>query len=73
MIRNLQQSDRRMIREAAALAMDYWPNAHLGDYSRREDLRSAFTIIRRRVEIGGESVHAAAAHVQISAFSHRDM
>jgi hypothetical protein len=43
---NLTDEQRASIRREAARAMEYFPNAHLGDHSRREDLRSAFLTLR---------------------------
>lgn len=68
----MQTQTRDQIREAASLAMHYWPNAHLGAQTRREDLRSAFNIIRNRLN-RGESLHNAVAHVEIDAYRHADM
>lgn len=41
---------KNAIRYAVYDAMQYWPNAHLGDYSRRQDMRSAFKMIRSYAE-----------------------
>lgn len=46
-IRNLQPIERDLIRHAVKLAVLYWPNAHLGDHTPREDIRSAFFRIRQ--------------------------
>jgi len=63
---------RTDIRRAVKLAMDYWPNAHLGDYSPREDMRSAFVMIRSHAE-RGDGLHAGIAAVERSAYAHADM
>lgn len=63
---------RALVREAATTAMQFWPNAHLGDYEPREDLRSAFSIMRRRVD-AGETLQAAASYVLLDALNHQDM
>lgn len=63
---------RRSIREAVKLAVAYWPNSHLGDYSAREDIRSAFIIIRGHAE-RGDGLHAGIANVLSSAYRHADM
>lgn len=49
------------IRDAAGRALEYWPNSHLGDRTRRQDLRSAFLMIRSHAEATGniwEGVYA---------------
>lgn len=58
--------------EAVAAAKEYWPNAHLGDISPREDIASAFRIMRRRVA-AGSTLYQAACAVEIDAFRHADM
>lgn len=63
---------RNRIREAVKLAVAYWPNSHLGDYTAREDIRSAFTIIRGHAE-RGDGLHAGIANVESSAYRHMDM
>jgi hypothetical protein len=63
---------RNSIRAAVKLAMQYWPNSHLGDYSPREDMQSAFRIIRSHAE-GGDGLHAGIANVEHSAYRHMDM
>lgn len=54
------------------LAMDLWPNAHLGDNTRREDMNSAFKMIRSYVA-AGHSISAAAGAVENDAYRHEDM
>lgn len=68
----LAQDTADQVREAVADAMLYWPNAHLGDYTRREDMHSAFGIIRRRVQ-SGQHIQAAVAYVANDALRHADM
>lgn len=63
---------KNSIRNAVKLAVTYWPNSHLGDYSPREDIRSAFTIIRSHAE-RGDGLHAGIANVESSAYRHMDM
>lgn len=49
------------IRDAASRALEYWPNSHLGDRTRLQDLRSAFLMIRLHAEYTGniwEGVYA---------------
>lgn len=68
----MSNATKTAIREAVKLAMAYWPNAHLGDYSRREDMRSAFVIIRSHAERGNglvDGIH----QVLTSAYRHADM
>jgi len=52
--------------------MEYWPNAHLGDLSRREDMHSAFKLIRGFVANRSSPASAAAALEQ-DALRYRDM
>lgn len=71
-VTNLHPHERRAVREAVALAMRYWPNAHLGDQTPREDMRSAFSTIRSYVNAGDDlmvGVHA----VESDAYAHMDM
>ena len=64
--------NRRAVRNAVELAVHYWPNAHLGSISPREDIRSAFRWIRRGVE-QGLSIQQAAAVVEGDAYRHVNM
>lgn len=50
----------------------YWPNAHLGSVSPREDIASAFRTLRRRVA-AGESLFQAAGYLSRDALAHVDM
>lgn len=59
------------IRHAVELAMEYWPNAHLGTNTRREDMRSAFKMLRSWAEV--ESIQCAIGQVKHNAYSHADM
>jgi hypothetical protein len=68
----MTRQTRNQIREAVKLAMHYWPNSHLGDCSPREDMHSAFTIIRSHAE-RGDGLHAGIANVVSSAYRHADM
>lgn len=65
-------TNRRAVRDAASLAMRYWPNSHLGELSRRDDLRSAFRLIRNYVN-RGLNVQQAAGVVEMDAYRHADM
>jgi hypothetical protein len=70
--RLLKSETGRDIRDAVADAVRYWPNAHLGDCTAREDIRSAFLRIRR--DVGrGENIQAAAGAVSRDALRHSDM
>ena len=62
-----------MIFQAAYECMEYWPNSHLGEYSRSDDLRSFFRGIRRGVEMHGETVYQAAQRYYIDAQRYVDM
>jgi hypothetical protein len=68
----MTNTTKQTIRAAVKLAVAYWPNSHLGDYSAREDIRSAFTIIRSHAE-RGDGLHAGIAAVESSAYRHADM
>lgn len=63
---------REDVRRAAELAMHYWPNAHLGDCSRRDDLRSAFRFMRSRLNRGWP-IQSAAGDLERDAYRHADM
>ena len=56
-------------RRAVTLAVRYWPNSHLGDYTPREDIRSAFRFIRARID-RGFSVESAASELESDAIRH---
>jgi hypothetical protein len=62
---------KQAIRSAVKLAMQYWPNSHLGDYTPREDMRSAFTILRSHAERDG--ILPAIAYLETSAYRHANM
>ena len=60
-IRRITAHERVLIRAAVRRAMALWPNAHLGDQTRREDMREAFRMLRAhseggRVELGASAV-----------------
>ena len=67
----LTADSRREVRHAVELAVRYWPNSHLGDYTPREDIRSAFRLLRSHAERDGIAV--AAAHLQTDAYRYADM
>ena len=60
------------IRHAVGLAVRYWPNAHLGDVTPREDIRGAFHLIRMHLA-SGQSIQAAIGMVEADAYRHADM
>lgn len=68
----MTRNARQDVRQAATLAVRYWPNSHLGDYSPREDLRSAFRMMRSHLR-AGESIQAAAGAVEMDAYRHANM
>ncbi len=70
-ITNLQPIEKQLIRQAVCLAMEYWPNSHLGDYSRRQDMRSAFKQIRDAEPTIG--LLPAVYRVEDDAYNHQDM
>jgi hypothetical protein len=63
---------RAVVETPVRLAVSYWPNAHLGDCSPREDIRSAFLLIRSAMK-RGDSIQAAAGQVEFDAYRHADM
>jgi len=52
-ISNLDADTKEAIRYQVERAMELFPNAHLGDYSRRQDMHSAFRMIRSHAEHQG--------------------
>jgi hypothetical protein len=70
-ITNLSAETKADIRQAVTLATRYWPNAHLGDCSVREDIRSAFYRIRNWAAV--EHIQASIGRVYDDALSHADM
>lgn len=70
-ISNLKPETRAEIRQAVSFAMEVWPNSHLGDYSRREDMASAFRMIRRHADQDG--IHAAIGALERNAHTYVDM
>lgn len=72
-IKCLSPENREDIRHAVALAMTYWPNSHLGDYSPREDMRSAFRMLRSHTDYNGGNIHAGIGALSGDAYRHADM
>jgi hypothetical protein len=70
---NLSKEDREVIREAVTMAIDLWPNGHLGAHSRREDMRSAFVTLRHRITFKNMHPQAAATMLMVDAERYRDM
>jgi hypothetical protein len=68
---NLTTDHRDMIRDAVSLAVRYWPNSHLGDYTPREDIRSAFKFIRSHAQRDG--LMPAIGALEDDAYRHMDM
>lgn len=60
------------VREAVSLACRYWPNSHLGDYTVREDMRSAFRLIRSHVR-HGDDLFAACGRIAGDAHRYANM
>ena len=60
------------IKEAARAAMDLYPNAHLGDMTRREDLHSVMSVIRQRVTQGQAPI-IAAQDILMDTYRYEDM
>lgn len=70
-VRGLSSETRYAIRDAVGLAVEYWPNAHLGTVPPREDIKSAFRMLRSWIPVVG--IHAAIGQVSDSAYRHMDM
>ncbi len=70
-INGLYPVERANIRYAVHLAVAYWPNAHLGEYSRLEDIRRAFQQLRASMDVLSPGV--AATNLLIDAYRHQDM
>lgn len=64
--------DRNHIRYIVRLCVTYWPNAHLGDYTPREDIRSAFMMIRSHLK-HGDTIQQALGALEMDAYRHMDM
>jgi hypothetical protein len=60
------------VRRAVGLALQYWPNAHLGTRTRRDDMRSAFKMLRSWTRHYG-AIQPAIGEVERSAYSCMDM
>jgi hypothetical protein len=72
-INGLDQQIRNEIRHAVSLALAYWPNAHLGTMTTREDMHSAFKMIRRHAEYHFGDLYAGIGAVERDAYRHADM
>ena len=68
---NLNSEIRSDVREVVSLAVEYWPNSHLGTQSRRDDIRSAFKMLRSWAV--AQSIQYAVGRVSNSAYSCADM
>lgn len=71
-IRQLTEDERADVVQAVRECREYWPNAHLGTTPPREDIRSAFKMIRDRV-MGGASLGSACGDLRRDAARHMDM
>ncbi len=71
-MRTLDPDTADLLRDAVMDAMQFWPNAHLGTYTRRDDLRSAFRMIRSWLK-AGDTIQAAIGRVANDALRHMDM
>lgn len=63
---------RQTVEPAVRLAVHYWPNAHLGDRTPREDMRSAFYLMRSSLK-RGDTLQVAAGLIEGDAYRHADM
>ena len=70
-IANIDHDTREDIRDSVDLALEFWPNAHLGTYSRHHDMRQAFKMIRLYAAVHG--IHFAIARLRSDACAHMDM
>lgn len=68
----LSPTARANLRAAVSLAVRYWPNSHIGDYTPRQVIRSAFLRVRRSVERGNH-VQAAIGQLEMDAYRHANM
>jgi len=71
-ITNLSREVRENIRDAVELAVHYWPNSHLGERTPREDIRSAFKMLRSHAG-HHNNIHAGIGAVSGDAYRHADM
>lgn len=71
-IKSLSHDEKTAIRAAVFTACEYFPNSHLGAYSRREDMRNGFKSIRRHIEAGNDAFQAASA-LSCDAYRYVDM
>jgi hypothetical protein len=60
------------IRYIVGLCVTYWPNAHLGSLSPRDDIRSAFFRIKRDMKQGSD-LQTALGRLASDAYAHMDM
>jgi len=68
----MSRSDYIDVRFAVLHAMQTWPNGHLGEESRRDDLRRAFRFLRSRVD-RGMPLKQATIELDIDAYRYEDM
>jgi len=69
----LDEQNRADIRHAVMMAVAYWPNAHLGTISPREDIRSAFKMLRSHADYHFGDLYAGIGAVERDASRHFDM
>lgn len=72
-ITGLDAQSRKEIRHAIMMAVAYWPNAHLGTITPREDIHSAFKMLRRHAEYHFGDLYAGIGAVERDASRHYDM
>jgi hypothetical protein len=72
-INGLDAQNREEIRHAVMMAVAYWPNAHLGTISPREDIRSAFRMLRSHADYHFGDLYAGIGAVERDAYHHFDM
>ena len=66
------KDQKQMIRNAVKLAILYWPNSHLGDQTKSEDIITAFQFIRANIKNLG-SLEQACTALEINAYTYQDM
>lgn len=68
----LSPTERQALRDVVLLCVAYWPNAHLGDDTPRQDIHRAFGRIRMAMATGMD-FWAALGRLETDAYRHADM
>jgi hypothetical protein len=72
-IERIPADARKDVRHAVNLAVCYWPNSHLGTHTPREDIRSAFKMLRSHAAYHFNDLYAGIGAVERDAYRHADM